>query len=145
MKPDFGSWQSPDISRSHLYRYHCLEPTNRNISRVHCIGIPIIMMRMSWNHLIFIIGFPILVQMVFFILKPTRFSITNALEIPQCHTKPLKWSPVTVYILLTYTMEHEGCGHRVDKYISVHIWGRGDVCRICPWNTGSENNKNVRM
>ena len=40
------------------------------------------------------------------------------LEIPQCHTKPLKWSPVTVYIIMTYTMEHEGCGHRVDKYIS---------------------------
>ena len=40
------------------------------------------------------------------------------LEIPQCRTKPLKWSPVTVYIIMTYTMEHEGCGHRVDKYIS---------------------------
>ena len=37
MESDFGSWQSPDISRSHLSRYHCLDPTNHDISRVHCI------------------------------------------------------------------------------------------------------------
>ena len=41
MEPGFGSWQSPDISCSIplISRYHCLDPTNRDISRVHCIGI----------------------------------------------------------------------------------------------------------
>ena len=32
--PDFGPWLLPDISRS-----HCLDPTNRDILRVHCIQV----------------------------------------------------------------------------------------------------------
>ena len=43
---------------------------DRDISGLHCIGIPIIMMRMSWNHFIFIIGFPILVKMTFLYWNP---------------------------------------------------------------------------
>ena len=38
MEPDLGSWQSPDISRSHLYRGTIAwTPINRDISGLHCI------------------------------------------------------------------------------------------------------------
>ena len=62
----------------------------------------------------------------------------------QCHTKPLKGSPVTVNILLTYTMEHEGCGHLVDKTSAYLKKGRC-VHRICPWKTGSENSNKANL
>ena len=49
------------IALSLISRYHCLDPTNRDISGLHCIGISIVEIRRSYDCLISTMGFPILV------------------------------------------------------------------------------------
>ena len=55
MEPDLGSWQSPDISRSHLYRGTIAwTPTNRDISGLHCI---VQRQLQAWTRNISVLGF----------------------------------------------------------------------------------------
>ena len=57
-----------------ISRYHCLDPTNRDISGLHCIGIPMLKIRLSRDHLIFNMGISIPGKHVFYIETGPWFS-----------------------------------------------------------------------
>ena len=84
MEPDFGSWQTLHaryIALLLISRYQCLDPTNHNISRVHCIMFYIYLNASQYNTLFSFTLFSCLKWWFIFYISVSSFYIVLTLSI----------------------------------------------------------------